>query len=106
MRKLIFPSNVTNMTAVDFFELVTFNTDEIVEKVEITGGELGKTWPFTSHIDPTNTSFWTNHSIIDFGRCYSFSLSDISMRSNRKVRGKDNSDNQNTYLRLLDIIHS
>ena len=52
MRELIFPSNVTNMKTIDFFEMVTFTIDEIVEQIIIKGVEVdsifGDFYPFTS----------------------------------------------------------
>ena len=76
IRKLIFPNNV-DIPAKDFFELITFSADEIIESMRIKVGVEEKDNPDSNDVLIfANSSLWTSQTYILFGRCYTYAIPD------------------------------
>ena len=77
IRKLIFPNNV-DIPAKDFFELITFSADEIIESMRVKKGVAEKENPDTSNdvLIFANSSQWISQTYILFGRCYTYAMPD------------------------------
>ena len=89
IRNLVFPSNV-NMSAIEFFEMVTYSVDEIVTSMKIKIGDNGQVQDDKSKSDIMvypNATEWINQTYILFGRCYTYTIPDeyIESKVNLKV---------------------
>ena len=89
IRDLIFPKNA-NMSANDFFEMVTYSVNEIVKSVEIKVSNKEKPGKNSGEDEVPiiiDDSTWISQTYILFGRCYTYAVPDEYVKS--KVNMKE-----------------
>ena len=88
IRDLIFPKNV-NMSANEFFEMVTYSVSEIVKsgKIKVSNKEKPGENPGEDTIPMiVDDSTWISQTYILFGRCYTYSVPDEYVKSKVMIR--------------------